>query len=84
VPIRAAGLMIRSENDDARRVCQGNQPSNSQPMFMATFSSPELNTLPDSLKRAIHSGNYIKAEVGACTKPAVDGLSEYHIAVLLY
>jgi hypothetical protein len=83
-PIRAAGLTMRLDNNDARRVCEGRQPSDSQPMFMAEFSSTDLNTLPNSLKRAIHSGNYVQAEVGACTKPATDGLSEYHVAVLLY
>ena len=82
--IRAAGLTIRLDNSDARRVCEANRPGNSQPMFMADFSSTDLNTLPDSLKRAMRSGNYVQAEVGACTKPAADGLSEYHIAVLLY
>lgn len=82
--IRAAGLTIRPDNSDALRVCDGHQPNNSQPMFMAEFSSTDLDTLPDSLKRAIHSGNYVQAEVGACTKPATDGLSEYHMAVLLY
>jgi hypothetical protein len=82
--VRGAGLSIRLDNNDARRVCDGNQPIDSQPTFIAEFSSTDLHTMPDSLKRTIHSGNYAQAEVGACTKPATDGLSEYHIAVLLY
>ena len=82
--IRAAGLTVRFNNSDARHVCQGGQPRNSQPMFLARFSSTDLSTLPDALERTLRSGNYFQAEVGACTKPATDGLSEYHIAVLLY
>lgn len=82
--VRSAGLTVRFESNDARRVCEGMQPLNSQPIFIARFSSTNLSTLPESLERTLRSGNYIQAEVGACTKPATDGLSEYHVAVLLY
>lgn len=82
--VRSAGLTVRFENNDARRVCAGMQPLNSQPIFIAKFSSTNLSTLPESLERTLRSGNYLRAEIGACTKPATDGLSDYHIAVLLY
>lgn len=82
--VRAAGLTVRFDNGDARHVCQGGQPRNSQPMFLARFSNTDLSTLPDALERTLRSGNYAQAEIGACTKPATNGLSEYHIAVLLY
>lgn len=82
--VRAAGLTIRFDNSDARRVCEGRQPTNSQPTFIAQFSSADLSVLPEPLERTLRTGGYIQAEVGACTKPATDGLSEYHIAILLY
>lgn len=84
VPIRAAGLTIRPDNTDARRVCGGGHPGGPQPMFIGRFSSIDLNALPDSIEHAVQSGHYVAAEVGACAKPSVDGLSQYHIAVLLY
>ncbi|MGB6482067.1 MAG: CAP domain-containing protein [Candidatus Acidiferrales bacterium] len=83
-PIRAAGLTIRFDNGDARRVCEGGTISSSQPRFLTRFSSTDLSALPASLERAIQSGQYIAAEVGACAKSSEDGLSQYHIAVLLY
>ncbi|MGC1106327.1 MAG: CAP domain-containing protein [Candidatus Acidiferrales bacterium] len=82
--IRAAGLTIRFDNSDARHVCQGSHSTTSQPMFVAQFSSTDLSALPASLERAVQSGRYIAAEVGACAKSSEDGLSQYHIAVLLY
>ncbi len=83
-PIRAAGLTIRFDNGDARRVCESGYTLNPQPRFTAQFSSTDLSTLPASLERTIESGRYATAEVGACTKSSEDGLSQYHIAVLLY
>lgn len=86
-PIRAAGLSIRPGNDGARLVCQvgySGKINGSQPGFIAQFSSTNLSALPASLESAIRSSKYVAAEVGACAKPSVDGLSEYHIAVLLY
>lgn len=82
--IRAAGLTIRMENDDARRVCAGIPYGDSQPRFIVQFTSTDLSALPAPLERTLRSGSYDEAEVGACTKPAADGLSEYHIAVLLF
>ncbi len=82
--VRAAGLMIRPDDSDARRVCDGRQPSESQPRFIAQFSSADLSALPAPLERTLRSKDYTQAEVGACTKPSTDGLSEYHIALLLY
>lgn len=83
-PIRAAGLTIRSDNSDARSVCQGVHPRGSQPAFIEQFSATDLGALPDSLVRALHSGQYHSAEIGACAKPSQDALSQYHVAVLLY
>lgn len=82
--IRAAGLTIRMENDDARHVCTGVPYGDSQPRFIVQFTSADLSALPEPLERTLRSGSYDQAEVGACAKPATDGLSEYHIAVLLY
>ncbi|MFZ0211320.1 MAG: CAP domain-containing protein [Candidatus Acidiferrales bacterium] len=83
-PIRAAGLKIRFDNGDARRVCEDGTTSSLQPRFLARFSTTDLRALPASLERAIQSSQYVAAEVGACAKPSEDGLSQYHIAVLLY
>lgn len=84
VPIRAAGLTIRFDNSNARRVCESGSTSSAQALFIEQFSATDLNALPSSLVSAIKSGQYISAEVGACTKPATNSLSQYHIAVLLY
>lgn len=83
-PIRAAGLTIRPDNADARRVCSGGHPAGPQPMFVGQFSTIDLSPLPPSIEHAVQSGQYVAAEVGACAKPSVDGLGQYHIAVLLY
>jgi hypothetical protein len=83
-PIRAAGLTIRPDNSDARRVCGGGHTSGPQPLFIGQFSNIDLSALPASIEHAVQSGQYAAAEVGACAKPSVDGLSQYHIAVLLY
>lgn len=82
--IRTAGLTIRFDNGDARRVCEGGQPRDSRPMLIARLSSTDLSEPPESLVRILRSGRYVQAEIGACIKPATDGLNEYHIAVLFY
>jgi hypothetical protein len=83
-PIRAAGLTIRSDNSSARRVCAGGSTGTAKPLFIEQFSTTNLTALPSSLESAIKSGQYTSAEIGACTKPSTDSLSQYHIAVLLY
>lgn len=82
--IRAAGLTVRLVHGDARDVCDGRPQRESQARFVAEFSSTNLSVLPAPLERTLRSGNYDQAEVGACTKPSTDGLSEYHVAILLY
>ncbi|HEV2290001.1 MAG TPA: CAP domain-containing protein [Candidatus Acidoferrales bacterium] len=82
--IHAAGLTIRSDHRDARRVCQGGRPQSAQPGFIEQFSTTDLRALPEALTRAVHSDQYHSAQIGACAKPSQDGLSQYHIAVLLY
>jgi hypothetical protein len=81
--ILRAGLRIRSGDNDARNVCEGGQAT-TQPLLIAQFSTTDLSTLPSELEHAVRSGKYMQAEVGACTKPAANNLSQYHIAVLLY
>jgi hypothetical protein len=83
-PLRAAGLTIRADDSNARRVCEGGSVGSARPLFIEQFSTTDLSTLPASLQSAIKSGQYISAEIGACTKPATNSLSQYHIAVLLY
>jgi hypothetical protein len=82
--IQAAGLKVRQDNSDARKACEDGHTDRTYPGFIERFSTTNLDALPDALERAVHSGKYAAAEIGACAKPSTDGLSEYHIAVLLY
>jgi hypothetical protein len=84
VPVRASNLKIRADNSDARRVCEIGSAASAQAALTVQFSTAGLSTLPAALEHAIHSGKYVSAEIGACTKSSSDGLSQYHIAVLLY
>lgn len=81
--IRRAGLKTRSDDRDARNVCEGGQ-ARTEPALIGQFSTTDLRALPAALGRAIDSGQYSAAEVGACTKSTAGNLSQYHIAVLLY
>lgn len=83
-PVRAAKLKIRSDDSDARKVCEGGDAVSTQPTVIVQFSTTDLSTLPVALEHAVHSGKYVSAEIGACTKSSEDSLSQYHIAVLLY
>lgn len=78
-----AGLKIRSDDSDARHVCEGGQAT-TQPALIGQFSTTSLNALPAALERAVRSGKYSTAEVGACAKTPTNNLSQYHIALLLY
>lgn len=81
--VRRAGLKIRSDDSDARNICEDGHAT-SQPSLIAQFSATDLSALPAALDRAVHSGKYSAAEVGACAKSAMNNLSQYHIALLLY
>lgn len=81
--ILRAGLRIRPGDNDARNVCEGGQAT-TRPGLIGQFSTTDLSELPTALERAVRSGKYMAAQVGACTKSATDNLSQYHIAVLLY
>ena len=83
-PIRAAGLTIRFDHSNARNACESGSVNGAKPRFVVQFSTTDLSTLPAPLERAVRSGQYVAAEVGACEKSSSDSLSQYHVAVLLY
>lgn len=84
--LQSLGLRLLNYVDDARRSCplDNGFAGNHQPSFVLHYATPDLQTLPDMLKKRIQTGRYHAAVVGACSSDSKIGRSNYRIAVLLY
>jgi hypothetical protein len=87
--IRMSGIVLRSENRDARGACaldHGLPPlSGTAPDFVMRWQGADLDHLPQELVDRLGTGEYRQAEVGSCPAQGGDpGFTVYRIAVLLY
>jgi hypothetical protein len=80
------GLELLRDHDEARRACvSGHEPTGgTRAFYMLRFDTASLDDFPDELNRAIASGRYRQAAVGACANDRSDGFGGYRVAVLLY
>ncbi len=84
--LRSSGLRLLGFTSDARRSCvlDNGYAGSHVPSFVLHYATPDLQTLPDLLRKRIQTGKYNSAAVGACPSDAKLGLSNYRIAVLLF
>ena len=71
---------------DARRTCEMERGwSGARPSLVVRYESGDLSRLPNDLERAIQSGRYRAAAVGACEASGSSrGFTHFRVAVLLY
>jgi hypothetical protein len=84
--LQASGLHLLNNVDDARKSCilDNGYAGSHRPSFVLHYATPDLETLPDMLKKRIKTGQYQSAVVGACSPDSKIGFSNYRIAILLY
>ncbi len=88
--LRAGGLAVKRDTNDARAACRADHgipsgPGNASAAFVMRWQDADLSRLPPSLVEHMASGRYRQAEVGSCPAHNVDGaFTTYRVAVLLY
>jgi hypothetical protein len=83
--LRAHGLRIAEQPDDARKACDSTVAiPGVTALAIFHFEAPDLNQLPEQLGGAIKKGSYKTAVVGACSADESAGFSRFRIAILLY
>jgi uncharacterized protein YkwD len=82
--IYANGLTISNSVEDARRSCEQNRTSGTQPAAIARFETSDLTRLPNDLGRMIASGRFRRATIGACEVPTATPFARFRLTVLLY
>jgi len=83
--LRARGLRIAENSDDARKACDSSfAVPGGRSLVIVHFETPDLNQLPEQLSGAIKRGGYKTAAVGACSVDESAGISRFRISVLLY
>jgi len=84
--LKARGIMILTDDVDARSVCQlgPGHAASARPSYRMQYTSTDLNQLPDAVLQTIRSGRYRSAEVGACPPANKDDFAEYQVAVVFY
>lgn len=84
--LKARGLELLDQRDDARQTCAMTQGSTGKrrPLYILRYETPDLDYLPASLLKTIKTGRYHSAAVGACATGDTKGFTAFRIAVLLY
>lgn len=84
--VAARGLVIARYKEEARRICDGGRAARGekQPRFTMRYTTHDLSMLPSQLTRAVASGRYRDATVGACDSENAGSFSSYHLVVLLF
>lgn len=82
--LRAYGLTIRGNTEDARKTCRSAEAYfGPAPVSIFRFDAPELDRLPERLEQKLKGGGYRSAAVGACIN-GEDRFTGFRIALLLY
>jgi uncharacterized protein YkwD len=83
--LRARGLRIAQNADDARKACDSSVAiPGARSLAVVHFEATDLNRLPEQLGGVIKRGSYKTAAVGACSVDQSAGFSRFRISVLLY
>ncbi|MFT4111821.1 CAP domain-containing protein [Silvibacterium sp.] len=85
--LKAQNLDASMPRDIAETAClgQGPLPTGSTPRAIVRFQTSDLSQLPSQVAAQLHSGQFTKAAVGACTPaPQQGNFTSYRVAVLLY
>jgi len=91
---RKVGALLRAEGIDpsvppsaAQLACSssGGYPAGETGKLVIRFDTPDLTQLPSAVTAQIHSGNYRRASVAACSSGGTQGnFTTYSIAIVLY
>src|SRR6266702_47966 len=76
--LRASGLSVRRDTNEARAACRLDRgfpsaPGTASPQFVMRWEDSDLSHLPDSLMEHLASGRYRQAAVGSCPARNVKG-----------
>ncbi|MGA9070186.1 MAG: CAP domain-containing protein [Terracidiphilus sp.] len=83
--LRARGLSIALDKQDARGLCAGRTSVSVSPSYVLVWQDWDVSKLPDALEKILPQAHFRKAAVGSC--PAKDlsgGFASYRIAALFY
>jgi len=84
--LQLQGLKVIAANQDARQTCLLNEgfTGKVRPGYIAHYTTPSLNAIPDLLEEQIKTGQYHSAEVGACVGKDTTDFTLYRLAILLF
>jgi len=84
--LKARGLHLLDNRDDARRACATDRgyANKIQPRYVVRYETADLSDLPANLQKQIKSARYHSAVVGACAPRDTTAFTSYRLAVLLY
>ena len=83
--LRARGLSIAQNRQDARLRCAGRTMLSVTPAYSLILQSADLSNLAEALDKALPQAHYVKAAVGSCPTQGQEGsFTAYRVAVLLY
>jgi hypothetical protein len=84
--LKARGLQLLYPPDDARKSCATTKgfEGKRRPLYVMRFETADLTDMPANLLRAIKTGRYHSAAVGACATGDASAFTHFRIAVLLF
>jgi hypothetical protein len=83
--LRARGIPVAQNRQDARWRCAGRGILSVDPASALVFQSPDLSSLAATFDQTLSQTHFARAAVGSCpAKDAAKGATQYRVAVLFY
>ena len=83
--LRARGISIAMDKQDARWLCAGRTTVSVSPSFVFIWQDTDMTKLPDTLEEVLPQAHFRKAAVGSCPAKDLDGnFNQYRMAALFY
>jgi len=83
--LRARGLSIALDKQDAHWICAGRTTVSVSPSYVYIWQDWNMSKLPETLEKVLPQAHFRKAAVGSCpAKDADGGFAQYRVAALFY
>ena len=83
--LRARGLSIALDKQDAHWLCAGRTTVSVSPSYVLIWQDWDMSKLPDTLEKILPQAHFRKAAVGSCpSKDVGGGFAQYRVAALFY
>ena len=84
--LKSRGFRVLDDRAEARKFCVENYaPAHRRAMAILRLESPDLNTVPEEMDRALRGHKYRQAEVGACSSGGSQkGIARFRVNILLF